>query len=192
MPHTTEQRLSGIKVETAYDSAKQQVVPIVKGKIPGTSVGDDVEMSDSDQSSGPTPSTTVILEGAAIPKKDSVVVLSPTGTPVADAATDYDATVPDWDDPNDDNDVLPVVSTEQFIEGTAAVGSAGMALHTPGEEWRPTLEGSDPRQIVRAKINRNKINPRGPVTKRGATDHAPQSSAASSSGAQPPQKSPRQ
>ena len=180
------------KGETAFDSAQQQVVPIVKGKIPGTSVGDDVEMSDTDQSSGPAPSTTVILEGAAIPKKDSFVVLSPTGTPVADVATDYDATIPDWDDPRDFDDVLPVVTTEQFIEGTAAKGGADMALHTDSEKWRPTLEGSDPRQIVREKINRNKINPRGPVTKRGATDHAPQSSAASSSGAQPPQKSPRQ
>ena len=109
-----------------------------------------------------------------------------------DVATDYDATIPDWDDPDDAEDVLPVVTTAQFMEETAAIGGEKHSLHADDEEWRPTLAGSDPRQAIREKINKNKINPRGPVTKRVATESAPQSGAGSSSSAQPPLKSPRQ
>ena len=70
------------KGETTFDSAQQQVVPIVQGKIPGTNVQDEAASSNMDEDMTraelPDPPMAVALEGAALPAKTSSLEVDPS------------------------------------------------------------------------------------------------------------------
>ena len=165
------------KGETAFDSTQHKAVPMIKGMVPGTRIPDVKDGSDDDAmvDTQAKSSHQVIVDGSALPAGSCV-------TEVKD-----DSESPDWGGSDDEDEadsprgVVPVVSTEAFLnEQQNTIGSA-QALHTDDSEWRPSLGGADTRFALREKINFNKLPNAARLTAVAPTDETAGAASASSS-----------